>query len=44
MDLEFQTKLDASGKISLPQELISELQLKPGMSLVIEEFDGNINL
>ena len=44
MDLKFQIKIDESGKISLPQEIISELQLKPGMSLVIEEIDGKISL
>lgn len=44
MDLKFRTKLDEFGKISLPQEIISELQLKPGMSLVIEEIDGKMSL
>jgi len=44
MDLKFHTKLDELGKISLPQEIISELQLKPGMNLVIEKMDGKISL
>lgn len=44
MDLKFHTKLDEFGKISLPVEIISELQLKPGMNLIIEEIDGKISL
>ena len=44
MELTFQTKLDEFGKISLPKEIISKLQLKPGTSLVIEEIGGRISL
>jgi bifunctional DNA-binding transcriptional regulator/antitoxin component of YhaV-PrlF toxin-antitoxin module len=44
MQVKFKTELDEFGKISLPLEIISELQLKPGMKLVIEEIDGKISL
>jgi hypothetical protein len=44
MDMRFQTKIDGSGRVTLPPELISELQLFPEMNLLISKKDGKITL
>jgi AbrB family looped-hinge helix DNA binding protein len=44
MNLKFQTKLDQSGRVPLPSEILSELHLTPGTVLMIEEKDGRITL
>ena len=44
MNLNFQTKLDKSGRVTLPSQILSELELTPGTVLNIEEKDGRITL
>ncbi|MCI0694279.1 AbrB/MazE/SpoVT family DNA-binding domain-containing protein [candidate division KSB1 bacterium] len=44
MDLKFQTQIDRSGRVTLPPELLSNLQLSPEMNLLISEKDGKITL
>jgi len=44
MELKFQTKIDKSGRVTLPPELLSELRLAPEMTLWIAEQDGKITL
>jgi AbrB family looped-hinge helix DNA binding protein len=44
MDLKFQTKLDESGRISLPKKIISNLQLRPGTKFEVEERNGKVTL
>jgi bifunctional DNA-binding transcriptional regulator/antitoxin component of YhaV-PrlF toxin-antitoxin module len=44
MELKFQTQIDRSGRVTLPPELLSNLQLSPEMNLLISEKDGKITL
>ena len=44
MNLKFQTKLDKSGRVTLPSQIRGELRLTPGTALMIEEKDGRITL
>ncbi|MDW7680774.1 MAG: AbrB/MazE/SpoVT family DNA-binding domain-containing protein [bacterium] len=44
MNLKFQTKLDKSGRVILPSQILGELRLTPGTALIIEEKDGMITL
>ena len=44
MDLIFQIKIEKSGRISLPPEILSELHLVPGKTLLLEEKNGKISL
>lgn len=44
MSLQFQTKIDKSGRVLLPQEVLSDLHLLPGANLLIEEEEGKITL
>ena len=44
MNLKFQTKLEKSGRVRLPSQILGELRLTPGTALIIEEKDGIITL
>ncbi len=44
MQVKFKTELDEFGKISLPQEIISELHFRPGTEFVVEERNGEVTL
>ena len=44
MNSIFHTKIDKSGRVTLPAEVLSELHLEPGTTLLIKEKDGKINL
>jgi bifunctional DNA-binding transcriptional regulator/antitoxin component of YhaV-PrlF toxin-antitoxin module len=44
MDLKFQTKIDESGRIALPEKIISDLRLIPGTEFVVEERNGKVTL
>ena len=44
MDLQFQTQIDSSGRVTLPPELLSNLHLSPETNLLISEKNGKITL
>ena len=44
MNSKLYTKVDKSGRVPLPSDIVSELHLTPGTVLMIEEKDGIITL
>jgi len=44
MDLQFQTQIDSSGRVTLPPALLSNLHLSSETNLLITEKNGKITL